>query len=324
MEDFVPRTFLELVQEAHDLMGESPIPTSLEDLQRGTVAHALASNIQRGYDRVINKRKWWWLDGEQRIRLEAPEDTGTITLTAGSPDFTGTGTAFTSDHVGRLLRVQGDRHYYVIKSIASATAGTLEQTAVETQTDVSFHIYKHQYVLPMDYDRMIEVVNPRIGDRPVQGMDTWEFFRRVSGRGGLALEGIPFLYTVYEFDEQTRQRYLMPWPQAREAHDLIVYYKKQRVPLINDTDEPLIPEKHLQVLVYWALYQYYTHTQPDARAAVAKQDYDTELNTMLEDQDTHERGDFRLTPSSGYKRRAIRRLLAHPQKLAHREVQDRY
>lgn len=87
------------------------------------------------------------------------EDTGTVSIAAGSATVTGSGTAFSQAHVGAVIRVATDgtdlptsplgnledllnayAFQGVIRSVESATAATLEQAADATVADGSFVI----------------------------------------------------------------------------------------------------------------------------------------------------------------------------------------
>ena len=64
--------------------------------------------------------------------------TGTVSTTANSDDITGSGTAFTSDMVGRTIEIDGEPQAYVIESQSSATAIVIEEAATNTLSGKSF------------------------------------------------------------------------------------------------------------------------------------------------------------------------------------------
>lgn len=105
----------------------------------------------RTYDAIYRRRAL-------PLRIER-EDTGTVSVTAGSTAITGVGTAFSQAHVGAVIRLAADgtdlptsplgsmddsmnpcSFQGVIRSVESATAATLEQAADMALSAVSFTI----------------------------------------------------------------------------------------------------------------------------------------------------------------------------------------
>lgn len=97
------------------------------------------------------------------INTVAPYSTGTVTTVPGSAVIVGVGTVWTSDMVGRKIRVGNGQPYYRIKSIDSTTTMTLVTPFQnDTVTAGTYTIYKDEYRLASDvdtYNTMIQLQN---------------------------------------------------------------------------------------------------------------------------------------------------------------------
>lgn len=110
-------------------------------------------------ERVYQHHDWpYYLDFKNGVlKTVATYSTGTIDVTNASASITSASTAFTSDMVGRKIRVQGDKPYYRITAVNAATgAGALtidNPFQGDTATLQSYEIFKDEFRLNADVDK---------------------------------------------------------------------------------------------------------------------------------------------------------------------------
>ena len=113
--------------------------------------------IQWGLDVIASSWNWRYLSEETFLTTVAPHTTGNVDVTNGSATVSGGATSpvFTAAMVGRKIRIGGEQAYYRIKTFSSATSIVLEVPYQgDTDTDASYSIFKDEYRLPANLDKL--------------------------------------------------------------------------------------------------------------------------------------------------------------------------
>lgn len=136
----------------------STIYTRVEDItnidsQRDLIKDA----IQWGLDIIGSSWNFPYLMQEAFITTVAPHTTGDVDVREGSTAITvgTTSPEFTSAMVGRKIRFNGQQAYYRIASVTAPDDLVLEVPYQgEDDDDVSYSIFKDEYRLPADLDKL--------------------------------------------------------------------------------------------------------------------------------------------------------------------------
>lgn len=137
-------TRLEIAQDIESI--------SLVQQQRGLVNRS----IQRALERVFTYHDFpYYIWDKGVINTVASYSTGTITATNDSTAISGASTVWTSDMVGRKIRIQNANPWYKILSIdTGAQTAVLEQPYQGTSgSGLTYTIYKDEYRLASDVDK---------------------------------------------------------------------------------------------------------------------------------------------------------------------------
>ena len=116
----------------------------------GTDADILDGYIADRYGEILQSLAWSRLEKSLVLQTVAPYQTGTVTVTAGSPAVTLAGAAWTAGMTGRQFRVTGDNAFYGF-TYATATTGTLDRPYQGTGGSLAaYSIYQSIYAMPPD------------------------------------------------------------------------------------------------------------------------------------------------------------------------------
>lgn len=130
--------------------------------------------VARRWQEVANSTTLRALRKQGELVIPTPVEDGTVAATQGSTTITGTGTAFTSDLVGRHIRIK--QAWYLIAQVVSTTSLALQTEYSETTiTGAGYHIVKRFHELAPDVRKIGSFVHMRLR-RPLQmvsqiGMD---------------------------------------------------------------------------------------------------------------------------------------------------------
>ena len=107
---------------------------------------------------ITNSRPWHWRRKRKFVSTATAYETGTADFTADSTSVAGTGTTWTSSHVGRKISLTYGAPFYIIKSVESTTALTLaDDYDAATVSGSDYVIYDDRVTLAQDVGRL-EVV----------------------------------------------------------------------------------------------------------------------------------------------------------------------
>lgn len=205
--------------------------------------------INERYRDIAIQRQWRWLYKEDNLLIKAPETTGTATFTKGSATVTGSGTTFTNGTTSYVIKAAGSPEIYTISTVGSATSITLSDAFQDTTiTAGSFTLYQDTYALPSDVEDLIQVWHEHYqAPMTAVGLDK---MRKAQLKFPDA-EGKAVAFTLAE-DTTAGLRRMQIYPRPDETYLMHIKYVRRITSLVENTDEPLIPEVYRSVLVYGA------------------------------------------------------------------------
>ena len=136
--------FIDLVTDAEEITQVRGLRSFVQRLANQSIAYICGIN------------EWPFLWTTDWFQTVAPYETGNVDLTNADATVTGGSSSptFTAAMVGRKIRFSTETGYYTIKSRTSATEIELDQPYTgDTDTDISFSIYKDEYLLRGDVDQ---------------------------------------------------------------------------------------------------------------------------------------------------------------------------
>lgn len=191
--------------------------------------------INEAYRSIIGRRMWYGLMVRGQVVVPNVYSTGTVTVTQGSTDIVGVGTAWTNAMALQQLRVGFNTGFYNIKTVNSATDLTLDLPwGGPTQTSVGYSISQVWVTLGPNVKSILEMVNQRQGYRlytqiPQTVLNKYDTWRTTTGWTFLCC---PKEATV---DGQP-QFELYPAPTFQQAFPFLSYI--QPPDMVNDGDFP--------------------------------------------------------------------------------------
>lgn len=155
---------------------------------RTDIQEAVRIAIANGQQRFALFASWGFLDKFQdmvNLPLQAPYNTGTVTVTQDSKTVTGAGTAWTQDMAGTSFFHLLNQEPYEIRSVASATSFQLSIPYQNTTPAAgqSYEILKRYYPLPLDFLRPVDedakLLIPGGGESDIESRDDNIFFDEI-------------------------------------------------------------------------------------------------------------------------------------------------
>jgi hypothetical protein len=117
--------------------------------------------VARRWQEIANSTTLRALRKTGELIASAPESTGTVAVTQGSKTVTGTGTAFTQNHVGHHFRAKDN--WYEVEQVVSATVLLLKSEYTEdTGTGLSYNIVQRRFRLEPDARKLGPFVHMRL------------------------------------------------------------------------------------------------------------------------------------------------------------------
>lgn len=259
---------------------------------------------------VVSVQRWWWLYGKTDITVSSFFGAGfTATVTPGST--TVTLSAAPGTPVGSLAG-----HYFScddyneVYTIASHTTGstTIVLTAPFTgtyNTLATFKAWTDQAALPMDCRETVSIRHD-FANTPCDGLGYQEFIRKVMLSP--KLQGRPRIYSTYDYSDfdhtsvlaDNRSRFLKYFPSLSTATTTLhIEYIREVEPLVELTDEPLIPIHDRVILRYGALVRAWLKQRNTESADRNAQLFERKLTQMRgKIEDSLDKA--QITPDSSY------------------------
>ncbi len=117
---------------------------------------------QMAFARFAERRIWSWLVGSSCFVPVDIYQGGTATVTQGSANVTGSGTAWTAAMQGRQFRVGLYTPIYTISSVTSPTTLVLDQAyAPVSASGVTYFIYQAYFPTPVDFREFLTLKDPQ-------------------------------------------------------------------------------------------------------------------------------------------------------------------
>ncbi len=277
--------------------------------------------INTEYDNISYSRIWPWRSMQRWLKTTPVLETGTVSVTNGDRNITySVAVTVTADFKGRFIRIGSDLEYYEIVGVDTGTRVCALSAAYGGTTDAaaSHRTYRLKYGLWPDFADIAHIVpvsdgNP-VWDRELDIMSPQDFIPQILSQPDIGFSapvaasifgkeayfgpdmGLQFVMR-YDFmndpsiqDEEA----LWLWPPATST--LVVYYGKKVEPLIELTDQPLIPKDKRVILSYGALEMWYaTQVNNLQMASFFQGKKQTELAKMIGDFDKSD-SKARLSP----------------------------
>lgn len=118
--------------------------------------------LNSALEEVLGRQPWRSLRGEIVVPTVAKYDTGTVAVTNGAVELTGTGTVFTEAMQGRKIRIGSDAHFYEFGFIDDVTGELDRYYEGETNAEASFRIFQNIVRLAEDVAAVRSVTYPTI------------------------------------------------------------------------------------------------------------------------------------------------------------------
>ena len=313
-----------------------------EVLRRGKIASGISSASSeelttiKGYinnrytQEIAPMKKWRWREQSRSITTIPVYTTGTVAVTQDQRRVTLSAAAtVTSNFKGRYFKVDGDDEYYEIISVSSTSNRTLELSSPyvgTTDATATYKIFKNRYGLWPDFSDIynIKVVGKTLGDFPYlvntgdidelltqQGITTGSYPTHATIGDVLEYDGPDMganFIMGYDFMGVPETNNLVLFPMILPQLILDIKYGIQVQPLVELTEEPLLPRDDRIILVYGALADWYSTQRNETSQAIYTRLYTQKLGEL--------EGDFDLTnttasliPTNKYRRYKTNRII---------------
>lgn len=247
----------------------------------GTTFAGLSTDKQTSLKRKVNVEyqnvcfekpyRWSGITRPLILNKKYTTGTGTLTFTNLSNTVTGTGTAWTSDLVGRKIKRPGHDTVYTIKRVNSTTSLTIDPVYIgATTTSSGYTIYKDEYGLFPDLQdirsvriqglvKYLNAVGPNfIEDRRSFFPDREgnpEYFTIFGNNYYKAKTWATFLVSTDFWEDdvnkaRAKNKNLIFWPGVF-TNDLVAFIRYTMIPPLMEelTDEPILPPENRYRLV---------------------------------------------------------------------------
>lgn len=223
------------------------------------------SYVNARHKELLAWKPWPFLQKSGALSLTPPVVTGTVAGTQATTTITGTGTAFTSSHIGWYLKIGSAQELYRVTAVASGTSITITPSLIlENFTGQSYKLFALTYSLPADF-RQPEEVDNFIAFPPMRFLGHREFRRKMSS----PQFGIPEYWTL--FWEATQTAAATPtiafYPFADDYRQIQYDYTILITDLSGDGDAILVPDPYREVLVEGAVERFYRDVLDDPEKA---------------------------------------------------------
>lgn len=134
-----------------------------EHLGDKTTIRGIVAMCNWAVHRIHKYRKWSYYETKTQIALVDAYETGTVSVSDGTALVTGSGTTFTSDMVGRQIRISPSSGSsptgpFDIDSFTSTVAISLDANWVgDNESSLTYSIYQDTFSLPSDCNEILAV-----------------------------------------------------------------------------------------------------------------------------------------------------------------------
>jgi hypothetical protein len=204
----------------------------------------ITAAVNDGVARLARERQWSWFETHGSLSLQAPYDTGTITLTAGDATVTLAGGTFPAWAAsGKILY---DGKWLRIATRTDGTNVELQTPWVEdTVAGASYVLYRDEYTLPTDcgrFGRLYPGTGWVWGGEPVGFSDILQAYNGYNGG-----QQYPQMWALYK-----DQIIVWPYPTASTTVNLMYF----RVPAALTDDASVVDWDTTQAEVLYRAIDY--------------------------------------------------------------------
>ena len=236
------------------------------------------------YQELGMKKKWGWRGDVRWLKTTPEYTTGTVSVTNADRNVTMSAAAtVTDDFKGRFIRIGSDSEYYEIVAVTSTASRTFMLSAPykgTTNATATHTTWRAKYGLWPDFADLYKVV-PMTGNALLyaKSLDElpWSQFINKMSNAPFSSSQYPTHCSVqgkevyqgpdmgsqfimgYDFmdNDEVDDPALWVYPSRHDEQLFQVFYGKQVAPLIELTDEPLVPREKRLIPCYMVLEDWY-------------------------------------------------------------------
>ncbi len=188
----------------------------------GIALEKLDGWIQDRYTEILDRVEWKRTQAESVIVAPASYQVGTVAAVEGSADIVGTGTTWTADMTGRMIRLDNQSEFYQFTYVSATTATLDRGWEHPASPTAAYRIDQSVFLLPDDCRIVKDCRGLHDWERPMERVTPGELNRRAGQR---TTYGTPQMYapTFDNFsDPPIMQIELYPIPESpnTDAADL--------------------------------------------------------------------------------------------------------
>lgn len=313
-----PATFSELYI---DLQNRSRVDTAITatETQAKRYINVALQDMHLGTD-----YRFPWAERNAILVTKPEYTTGTITATQGSTTITGSGTLWNTAGtfgtnnmvVGGKITIGGGFEVYEISAIASDISATLTSRFTQsTVTAGAYLSFEDEYELIADFLRPVDIIQFS-SPLSIELVGRTEFRRRYIRNN---ITGKPFIATLIDrppsgnavpvrkvrFYKAPDIAYSVPYSYVT-SNLAVSSTGTAQAQLSADTDEPIVPLRYRQALVWHALALWYRDKKDDVRAGETFQQYISFMTRAVSDNEIGASRPIIQVRTGHYKHRAKR------------------
>ena len=264
----------------------------LESLKEATGVSAINTVVNRFLNKAnqdIHQEKWWWQERRAFVRTRPPYTTGTVAVAVTSlttrRTVTGTSTAWntansfgdTNAAVGMKMTLAAEPFVHLIGTLGSDTSITLESATPylgdSALSGAGYAIYQDDYALESDFD---DVIDARFfdEDHKIPLIGAQEFYRLYSRNSNRAAPKHATLIELGPSGSVSLRRRVVLGPAPDQTYNIPYRYWTTNLAVSStgtgaanlsaDTDQPIVPLKFRQGIIWKGLEIWFATRQKDA------------------------------------------------------------
>lgn len=241
---------------------------------------AVQAWINQAYQHVSGLFNWPWLVQNTIFQTVADITTGTVSINAGDTTVTFTdapASSVATDYMIQFTETSLD-WYFVTSHTGGATTATISVPFVGSSnvTGAAYILRKVFYSLDSTVDRIVDMRQSITQDK-IEWVDVRTFDRLVPDP---EYTGPPIYYLTVGMDASNNWRVVL-YPTPSTVLNIQLRYYQKITELSSDSDEPLVPAKWQNALVFGALAMYGHDFIDDSRVKSAMVRYGNVIGEMM-------------------------------------------
>jgi len=293
----IPTTFSDLYTDLENRTKTQTGVTATENQAKRYINIALLDMHIGSWERFS------WAERRTNLVTQAEYNTGTVTITKGSTTLTGASTAWNTNNsfsianmrVGGKVVIAGTPEVYEVSAVGSDTSATLTSAFIDTDVSAeTYNYFEDEYALASDFLRPIDAQFLDM-NREIVLIGRREFRdlyprNKVTGKPRIAtIIDLPPSGSVtpvrkVRLHQPPDTVYMIPYHYVT-SNLAVSSSGTAQAALSADADEPIVPRQYRHVLVFHALYHWYRDQRDDSRAGAAKEEYETLLTRIIQDEE---------------------------------------